>query len=400
MPRKSLPPMLKTLSVLSVKLTKTTEEDLWKQFVEGYEQVLSAYEDIIRSEEELLNKYIHGNPFDTERYDRAFYHLHNRRGYTGWKNSNLDMGDKSPEELMCPRPHKEGHYINLWTEAKQTEYFHTMDLVFDYAKLGGILKWGGRPEFDEFQHRYEKLKTMGMKKDELKYYENLRYEEALAKWKKSEEGRHFARGMTCLENCSFCEKDKQKEEERRKKYEEYKRKEEEERKQWSSEEEQVVEVPVVPEPPKSKLPSGPQVCEACNYKTIHPYFFKQHMESKEHERNARQKSLFCETCSHQSRNETEHQFHIGTKKHKIAVGDVEKDPKVFECETCGYSTPTKQCYLVHMNSKKHKLATGELEPTGPKVYTCELCQYSSHRKQNLAIHLISNKHLRKVQEQR
>jgi hypothetical protein len=436
MPRKSLPSSLKNLSVLGVKLTQTTEEELWTQFVDGYEQVLTAYKNYDEHANDILDEFVHGNPYTTSEYWSAFRTLYNRRKQTWIPFSQMDF--------VCPRPCRDGKYISGTMSEKQAEdYMHAMSLAADYRKVGAILKWSGRDEYDVFAEKHEKLRVGNISKD-LAYFENLRFDEALNQWKNTEEGRHFARGMTCSETCSYCEKDKQIEfqknqfaEERRREKEEQDRKEQDEYDRQHEEEEEdaeeEVEVPV-----SNSLPSGPQMCEACNYKTIHPYFFKKHMESKEHERNARQKSMFCTECNHQSRTEIEHASHVTSKKHKVAIGDLEKDPDVFECEVCGYSTktkhcyithmkskkhliavgelekdpevfhcetcqystPTKQCYLVHMNSKKHKMAAGELEPEGQKVYTCELCQYSSHRKQNLAIHLISEKHKRKVQEQK
>jgi hypothetical protein len=79
-----------------------------------------------------------------------------------------------------------------------------------------------------------------------------------------------------------------------------------------------------------------------------------HNNTKEHANKIKLKGWFCELCKSQSRSEVEWKHHITTKKHKIAVGELEAEPDVYNCEKCKYTTPLKGNWLRHLSSKSHK----------------------------------------------
>ena len=77
-----------------------------------------------------------------------------------------------------------------------------------------------------------------------------------------------------------------------------------------------------------------------------------HMDSKEHEKMELFTSLFCKDCKVQCRNKVEWQFHISTNKHKLKIGEIEKQTN-FCCEKCNYNTHLKQNFDKHCLTKSH-----------------------------------------------
>ena len=385
MPRKSLPSKLKNLSTVDVLVTKTSEEDLWTTFLSGVEEVTQTMEKWYGVANEVMDSYMYGNPFDNENYHHRWRNenKHNR----GWLGLDYDFG----------RPHKEGKWWDSLRHEEQEDYVNSISRQMDFEQMGYTLKWQGRPEYDAFVEIRKRTKLPSSFDADLKFYENKRFQEAFEAWKKTDAewvGHHTSL-QKCIADCSFCAIQKKEREEREARYAELMKKEEQEQMEREERERSREKQDREEWERRKRISPVRYTCEVCEFSTIHDEFYKQHCKTAEHLRKEKHNSWFCVPCNHQCRSQVEHLNHLTTKKHKIAIGETEKDPDVFVCETCSFSTPTKQVYKVHCQSKKHLIAVGEVE-TQQNQYMCLHCGYSTNNQQHYNVHCVSKKHLAKV----
>ena len=387
MPRKSLPSTLKTLSTVGVLVTQTKEEDLWSTFLSGVEVVKQDMEKWNRYANEVLDRFLYGNPYDNSGYHRLWRNQYNRnRSHWG---PLFDDG----------RPFKEGKWWNNLRNEELEEHTNSLSRELDFRKMGTILKWEGRPEYDAFMEIHNRTKLPSSFESDLKHYEGKRFEEAFEKWKKADAEwvGHNTNLQRCITECSFCEKEKKERDEREARYQEHMRQQEEEEKEREERERRRQQELRDEWERRKRIPTVRHTCEACDFTTTHGALYREHCLTAEHIRKEKHKSWYCVACQHQCRSQIEHLNHLTTKKHKVAAGIVEGDPDVFVCEACAFSTPTKHVYQVHCQSKRHLIATGELEKheKEEKQYVCLPCGYSTNNKQHYAVHCISQKHIAK-----
>jgi len=344
MPRKSLPPKVKSLQGYEVILTQTTEEEIKNHIYSTAKKFEEYFDEINLKQNRMLNKVIDENPYAGMSFRKPIIHLE----FDDWMGSNKE------------------------------KYFEMMKLIFqfshDFAVCMQVFEW----EEPELEFMIEKYGHIGEKEKDFIMFEKMRVKQAREEWEikdavwiqenklKDEHKSHKSKseweiefkkitaemGIDFLnrwfpngipndeETCIHCIKEAK----RKKEAEEHGKKMELEQlkydEEWQKQKASFAQI-------KEKL-----TCECCNFSTFSEQAYELHMESKEHEKTELFSSLFCKDCDIQCRNKNEFMFHITTNKHKINSGKIVKQTE-FHCEKCDYKTNLKQNFDKHCLTKSH-----------------------------------------------
>jgi hypothetical protein len=344
MPRKSLPPALKTMKGYPVVLSETTEEE--------------------------LQNYIRATAI---KFEKCFDAINEKQ------NRFLDLViDQNPYEGMSWRkPVKHLEWID-WMGTEQDKYFAFMKIIMDFKH--DFLLCVEALEWDEsdIQFMIEKYGNINDKEKEFGIWERLRAKQSRSAWEikdaewiveytlKQEHLNHKPRseweiefktiesemGLAFLnrwfpdgipntdETCKYCIAKQnffKKAEQVSKQHEEEQLRLDED---WQKEK------------ASFKKEQDKLKCECCNFSTFNSEVYDIHMESKEHLKKDLLKRTYCKVCEIQCRTETDFEIHIQTKKHKYATGELEKQTE-FHCEKCNYKTFFKQHFEKHCATKSH-----------------------------------------------
>jgi hypothetical protein len=355
MPRASLPSSMKTFRSFELLVTSHTEDTIWDYFVNEMKQFDELVNKYRKTKSDFIDKQIEENPYINENFKTVVD-----------KISQYDwIGDDS------------GTYINF------TRKYTTM--IRDFNLCLKELKWDDVEDKNLLIHDWiftiESSFTLLRDNDEFNMINANNYRIAFEGWrkrnaKKLEEESNYVKHRFCefrdnypeqpiegqhyylLENgsrqyfnidCSICVSKK----DAYYRQLEYEKKQEKEQDELNEKyrEEQRQKKGITKEPVYSNTVYE---CEDCAFKTAYKSSFNQHQESKEHQRLMKIKSWHCDVCNVQARSNVEWTYHLNTKKHKIAIGEVTPDPQEFHCEKCDYKTHLKGNWEKHLVSKKHK----------------------------------------------
>ena len=344
MPRKSLPPKIKSLQGYDVVLMHTTEEEI-KAHIYATSKKFEEYFDLINAKQNrMLEKVIDENPYAGLSFRKPIEHL---------------------------------EFID-WMRNDKEKYFEMMKLIFqfkhDFAVCIEVFKW----EEPEIEFMIQKYGHLGDKEIEFNIFEKARFKQAKTEWEikdavwiqenklkedhkshkskseweiefkkiKAEMGidflnRWFPDGIpNTEETCIYCineAKCKKEAEEYGKKMELQQLKYDEE---WQKEK-------AANAKNREKM-----ICECCEFSTFNDEVYEMHMDSKEHKRKELLQKTYCKCCEIQCRTELDFNIHVQTKKHKYAAGIIEKQTE-FHCEKCNYTTQLKQHFDKHCSTKAH-----------------------------------------------
>jgi len=354
MPRQSINPRAKSMMTFNVNITQNTEEELYKHLMNKLEEISVIFDEARRRQDAMVDLVFSENPY-----------------------ANFSWRYSVPKRI---------EFLE-WTKHEEKWYEFTknlMELKHDLQLCITIFKWDERADGPELEYKLTRL-TLDYE-DEFNRYERMRYSQSKKEWEERDadwirekkeltqhESHHpleyhiekckdidylkwtFRDGIiksTEIDTCKHCIKAQEWRagEPERKRLQEEKERVEEERleesnRKWREEQEQR----------RKELLDSKHLyeCKICNFKTYDDTAWELHEETKAHLKLVELKSLYCETCQIQSRNATEHAIHKQSKKHKINVGEIEKQIE-FKCEACNYSSPLKQNYEKHCLSKQHK----------------------------------------------
>ena len=353
MPRQLLPPKLKSMKSYDVNITQTTEEEIWNHLQSKLSEIRPLFDEAYARQNEMVGLVFDSNPYEN----------------CSWRN----------------KPPKRIEFIE-WTRGEDKWFEFTSsyyNLRGDIALCLKYCSWHETKtsEANELEYQLTKL-TLDYEK-EFEMYEKMRYLEAKKKWeikdaewiaeKKAKDDHNIShkteeswRGVqlrikqgywtyddpleieikdTMDLTCKYCVKQlqeaKEREEKIRMEEEEFAKKEAE----WLAYKEA--------ERKKHLEERELYTCDCCSFKTYDSEAWDKHEDSKDHKKISELKNLFCEDCQIQCRNPVELSIHKQTRKHKLAVGEIEKQTEFF-CEKCNYKTQLKQNFDKHLVTKAHR----------------------------------------------
>ena len=377
MPRASLDSRLSCLSTFQVLLTKHTEEDLWSHFTSNIEK----YKQYYWNTETILT--------------RALQDVRQSNPYTSrdaWRKCLFSLQRK----VALRYEHTWWYYAKtVDDDSKADLHYWFMRFVKDIEVCDRVFGWSNsKEEYNSLHYDLERMRAdILLMEQEIVQLDKDMYDTAYNKWKiedaewiqdsqmRRSHGDHKPRWehqQRCLRDpeekewydriggeplhlkqCPLClaspnhqrtleEKNKFEEEEA-----EHERQEEEKRRESDKiareEERQKRLAEYRSQPPPTKYE-----CEVCEM-TIHgDSAWDLHTNSKDHLRNEKHKSWYCETCKFQGRHKVEYTHHLTTRKHLELSGETTtRDMETYACEPCGYSCYLKQHLDQHCKSKKH-----------------------------------------------
>jgi len=358
MPRPSLPPSLKNLSTYSVVLTQTTEEDLWKHFVNSlpdYEGKMDAYYSRIC---DVVDNIHHNNPYENSKWRRGYVEK-KYQTFTDWFGTNED--DMRQYLDLRAFKHEFKRCVDVFEWDKDEEKRKVLNqMLYDYTRPIDRINdmESSMKETDNF--KYIQSKTKWQNEDKAWIEESKKKQDHLTHRPREYYIELFAKDPLAVkyykntipnneETCEYCITQKrikqEVEEKERREEEEKKQRELEEQEEKSRREQERIE----------ELRNRPVItytCEDCNYTSKNKYTYNDHLESKEHRHIVKQKQTFCVVCNTQCRSPFEYANHIKSAKHlKNENGENKAE---YTCEPCGYTTKLKQHYDIHCVSKKHQ----------------------------------------------
>ena len=333
MPRQTVPLECKRMRTMVVNVTKTTEEDIWNHLMIKIQDYIVEADRIHLKQDEFMSYLINRNPY---------------AGFS-WRN------DRRPKRVQWDEwqiGSKEWEFEDMMI--KHFEFKHDWKLcVKAFAWDNETNSRFEDADYWDFQimskHTYDKTQTLEFELYERKYYAESKNEwEVLdAEWiaeynaKKDHRTNHKKDNTDCkycikeVEYDTQCEIRLKEQEEQQKLWDaEWEKKKEQERKE-KEESKEMYE------------------CKNCGFQTCDDAAWDKHEDSKEHLKVMELARFFCKDCSVQCRNQTEYAIHIQCKKHKIAIGIIEKQIE-YKCEKCNYTSSIKQNYDKHCLSKSHK----------------------------------------------
>ena len=377
MPRASLDSRLSCLSTFQVLLTKHTEEDLWSHFTSNIEK----YKQYYWNTETILT--------------RALQDVRQSNPYTSrdaWRKCLFSLQRK----VALRYEHTWWYYAKtVDDDIKADLHYWFMRFVKDIEVCDRVFGWSNsKEEYNSLHYDLERMRAdILLMEQEIVQLDKDMYDTAYNKWKiedaewiqdsqmRRSHGDHKPRWehqQRCLRDpeekewydriggeplhlkqCPLClaspnhqrtleEKNKFEEEEA-----EHERQEEEKRRESDKiareEERQKRLAEYRSQPPPTKYE-----CEVCEM-TIHgDSAWDLHTNSKDHLRNEKHKSWYCETCKFQGRHKVEYTHHLTTRKHLELSGETTtRETETYACEPCGYSCYLKQHLDQHCKSKKH-----------------------------------------------
>jgi len=319
------------MRTMVINVTQTTEDDVWNHLMKKIDEYIKEADEIKAKQEELIT-YIHDkNPYAN----------------FSWRNG------RKPSRV------KWDEWMGGSEECMETMVKH-FDFRHDWTICSKAFGWDN-PENERFEetdywdfmirtkHSYSMVSN-----DEFDFYERKHYEDSRkeweikdAEWIKEEDFKniHKRDHKKDRDDCKYCiqenESDRQ--------YEIRQKRDEEQQRIWNEEFRQKKNQEKLEKEQTKEL----YKCDVCNYKTYDDNAWDAHEDSKDHKKLMDLKKFRCESCDVQCRNQAEYTIHNQTKKHKIAIGEIEKQSQ-FVCTLCNYTTELKQNYDKHLKTKNHK----------------------------------------------
>jgi hypothetical protein len=366
MPRPSLPPSMKKFCSFELLLTSTTEADIWDFFVTEMNTFEEKYDIFYAKKEAFINEINTTNPYLDCSFKSSVDRIHgldwlgeNTEPYLAfsrkYRNLARDM-ELCSRVLKWEEAEDKQPMLNDWT----FEIGKQMDLLKDTSELEHIDTINYRNAHNDWKKKNSKFLELEAEAVAHRFCNN-----AICYPEPHHEGEHFymmgATKQYFNKKCNLClsgqksyyetvEYEKMQEEEQAKKNAEYKKMMDERKAEEKSKFELL----------KENNPIIKYECKECSFSTNYRYEMTVHNNTKEHANKIKLKSWFCELCKSQSRSEVEWKHHTTTKKHKIAIGELEAEPDVYNCEKCKYTTPLKGNWLRHLSSKSHNSDDTEL----------------------------------------
>lgn len=360
MPRPTLPKCVERLTTMNVMITQHTESDLWSHMCR-MNTLLEEKGDWFWEEwDNFVNDMFRSNRYAKYTVNDWRFHRVKRVKAEDWRED--------------------------WNDETSDEYMILMSITHDLERCNKAFDWRNTKEgFGDMESEAYKF-NQHFKYDEFSMYESMKFRDAERKYKTDDaeyikersEFRHHEDGHIsgdlptqkisaqsyetdakyrshideAKKTCKYCIALAQAKKEREEAEELYLMKTKEEDERWQKEQaEKRKELEI-----QMRRPSRMHSCDDCDYHTTSMGSYSDHMESREHKAVENRKKWYCKDCGIQSRSTQEHEFHVRSKKHLKAVGELEEEEKetqVFECKACKYSTPYKQVYQTHMKSAKH-----------------------------------------------
>jgi hypothetical protein len=332
MPRSIVHENLKKMKTLSVNITKTTEEDIVSHLQKKFEEL----EPFLEKRNSCQSEIAFSTNYDYSEYSDNDWRKNRVKRYCFYDLWNSQFTDDRNAEKMYELLNNYLEFLYDLNLSMRCIAWHE-----PYPELGEL-----EIETLRYKENYEKI---------FQIYDSYRYEKAKKEYeernvewinnnKAKETHDSYHKDTDLTDDCKYCISRKkelirlneyEKQEELRLQESNRKFHEEKERKR------------------AEELDSRHLYeCECCNYQTYNGDAFDRHEESKEHIKAEKIMKLFCKTCKIQCRNDIEYNYHINTKKHKIASGEITKETE-FKCDLCNYVTTTKQNLDKHNNSKYH-----------------------------------------------
>jgi hypothetical protein len=373
MPRPVIPEVCKKMRTMEVNITKTTQEEIMAHMDEEFEKFCDEASEIKRKQNDFLD-YVLENGY---------------KKFTSWRTKSPKryewdewMGDKVSHYSSMIMKHFDYKFdLKLCLEAFNTDpdfdiecnplYFEVFNKnsydigssdVFTFMEsqryLEAKTKW--ETEDAEWIRERDLKRTHDSNHHPVEYHEEQikLLEEKFGNTRESylrREGKNGVLVSSEVDNCKYCilakkwRHDKpireQQEAEREAKLEQ---EQEESDRKWKAQKElerkQLLESRFL------------YKCDLCKFETYDEQAFESHENSKEHKKIEELRKFFCEDCEVQCRNQMEYNIHIQTKKHKIKIGEIEKQIE-FICTHCNYVTHLKQNYDKHLLTKGHQEKT-------------------------------------------
>jgi len=139
-------------------------------------------------------------------------------------------------------------------------------------------------------------------------------------------------------------------------------------------------------------------CDICELTFEFPSQLEAHLETQRHkekEAGTKQDLYYCKDCNFETKFKSQWNIHCKSKKHRIAVGEIE-EKQVYFCPECDYTTKYESQWNIHCNTSRHKIGIGQERAFAkPNMYRCELCDYETPIKQVFEKHNQSKKHTMK-----
>jgi hypothetical protein len=335
------------MRTFDVVLTQHTVENIKETIAEMVQKCASIINFILAKKEEFLTDFIANNPYAGHSWRKCGP---SRITITDW------IGDD--ETIMAKCIFLRELYSDLKLVAKVLNTNEYADEIFELVRFFAL----SRDKDEELMMweaiQYAKARTEWEQKDaewivEKKLASEHTSHKTRKEWEllfqKDPDAKKWYNGIIpdTETTCKLCVKDG----EFKRKQEEFAKNEEERMEKLNAEYElsKKKERVVVPREIKT------YECEECEFKCSNQHSFNDHNQSTEHKTRMR----YCKVCEVQYRYDTEYTAHLTSRKHKLAIGEIDDAPKEYHCETCEYKTTRKSNYNLHCATKAHIEKTKE-----------------------------------------